>query len=278
LAAADRARTAAPRLEFGPGAKPGSLDDSWLPAKEVKRRLGFDPERVRERYELHGDDPGKLNTEVRELRLADGARWVSKRSSREIIRNELFLRRVIRRWFTRYFDTPRSLGYPMGGGQALMVMKRSAGDRSYVDTRLSLPQRVALALLVHTFGVSDVNAGNVLYESDGRATLIDFEQALSRQRPVTSRVPDEGIAAEMPWLSRRSLNSAEDYFPAAAQWRRLVARPETQAELRAMLLASGFEPAEAAAVLSRIQANAAQLDWIIQADVEFVNQFARRRP
>ncbi|MDD5629581.1 MAG: hypothetical protein PHU21_10990 [Elusimicrobia bacterium] len=276
LTAADRAAPAAPRLEFSPGPASASLDDSWLPPREARRRLGFDPELVKDRFNLHADDPGKLNTAVRELRLPDGRRLVSKRSSAEVIRNELLLRRVVRRWFGRYFDAPRSLAYPLGGGEALMVMERSPGGRSYVDTRLSLPQRAALAVLVHSFGVGDVNEGNVLYEDGGRVALIDFEQALSRHRPVTSRIPDEGIAAEMPWLSRRGLNRAEDYFPAAAAWRELLARPETQAELRGMMLASGFKADEVPGVLSVVQANAARLEWVIQADVEFVNQFARR--
>ncbi|MCX5797802.1 MAG: hypothetical protein NTY77_20115 [Elusimicrobia bacterium] len=276
LAAADRAAPAAPKLEFSPGRAAKGLDDSWLAPQEARKRLGFDPQTVKERFNLHSDDPGKLNTEVRQLNLPDGRVLVSKRSSAEIIRNEVFIRRVVRRWFGRYFDTPASVAYPLGGGEALMVMERSPGGRSYLDTRLSLPQRAALAVLVHSFGLGDVNEGNVLYEEGGRAALIDFEQALSSHRPVVSRIPDEGIAAEMPWLSRRSLNRAEDYFPAAAAWRGLLARPETQAELRAMLLASGFKAEDAPGVLARVQANAARLEWIIQADVEFVNQFARR--
>jgi hypothetical protein len=276
LAAADRAADPAPSLEFSPGRDSAKLDDSWLAPKEARRRLGFDPETVKDRTDLHSDDPGKLNTQVRELRLPDGSRLVSKRSSAAVIRNELFLRRVTRRWFSRYFDTPRSVAYPVGGGEALLVMERSPGGKSYFDTRLSLPQRVALALLVHTFGVSDVNEGNILYEEGGRVSLIDFEQALSERRPVVSRIPDERIAAEMPWLSRQRLNRAEDFFPAAARWRVLLAEPGTQAELRAMLLASGFSEAEVPRLLALAAANAARLEWIIQADVEFVNGFARR--
>jgi hypothetical protein len=276
LAAADRAAPPPPVLEFSPGRASASLDDSWLAPKEARRRLGFDPEKAKDRANLHSDDPGKLNTEVRELRLPDGSRLVSKRSSADIIRKELFLRRVVRRWFGRYFDAPRSAAYPVASGEALMVMEFSPGGKSYVDTRLSLPQRVALALLVHTFGLSDVNEGNVLYEEGGRVTLIDFEQALSERKPVVSRIPDESIAAEMPWLSRRSLNRSEDFFPAAAQWRALLAGPETQAELRAMLLASGFPETDVPRVLALATANAARLEWVIQADVEFVNQFSRR--
>ncbi|MBI5239752.1 MAG: hypothetical protein HY926_04710 [Elusimicrobia bacterium] len=276
LAAADRAAAAAPDLEFAPGRADAKLDDAWISAKEARKRLGFDPEQVQDRRDMHSDDPGKLNTQVRELRLPDGSQLVSKRSGAAVIRNELFLRRVVRRWFGRYFDAPRSVGYPVDGGEALMVMERSPGGRSYVDTRLSLPQRVALALLVHTFGIGDVNEGNVLYEDGGRVSLIDFEQALSEHKPVVSRLPDEGIAAEMPWLSRRKLNRAEDYFTAAARWRALLARPETQAELRAMLRASGFPEAEVPRLLALFQANAARLEWIIQTDAEFVNGFARR--
>lgn len=276
LAAADRAADPPPALDFAPGQADSRLDDSWLPAKEARRRLGFDPDGVRDRVNLHSDDPGKLNTEVRELRLPDGTRLVSKRSTAAIIRNELFLRRVVRRWFGRYFDAPRSVGYAAGSGEALLVMERSPGGKAYFDTRLDRSQRVALALLVHTFGLGDVNEGNVLYEEGGRVSLIDFEQALSEHRPVVSRLPDERIAAEMPWLSRQKLNRAEDYFPAAARWRALLAKPETRAELRAMLLASGFSEAEVPRLLDRFQANAARLEWVIQADVEFVNQFSRR--
>ena len=183
---------------------------------------------------------------------------------------------MVRRWFGRYFNSPRSVGYAVGSGEALMVMERSPGGKAYFDTRLDRSQRVALALLVHTFGLGDVNEGDVLYEEGGRVTLIDFEQALSEHRPVVSRLPDERIAAEMPWLSRQKLNRAEDYFPAAARWRALLEKPETGAELRAMLLASGFPEAEVPRLLARFQANAARLEWVIQADVEFVNQFSRR--
>ena len=174
LAAADRAAEPAPVLEFSPGKADSRLDDSWLSAKEARRRLDFDPDGVQDRVNLHSDDPGKLNTQVRELRLPDGTRLVSKRSTAAIIRNELFLRRVVRRWFGRYFNSPRSVGYAVGSGEALMVMERSPGGKAYFDTRLDRSQRVALALLVHTFGLGDVNEGNVLYEEGGRVSLIDF--------------------------------------------------------------------------------------------------------
>jgi predicted trehalose synthase len=166
---------------------------------EASRRLGFDPQTVKGRRNLHADEPGKLNTRIDQIAPPGRSPMVTKRSSASVIRNELFLRKVIRRWFARYFDTPRSLVIPQGQ-ESLMVMEFSDGQRSYVDTQLTLAQRAALAVLVHTFGLDDMNEGNVLYSAD-RVWLIDFEQALSRHQPNIRRLPDEGIAAEMPWLT-----------------------------------------------------------------------------
>jgi len=274
LAAADRDRPAGPALEFSPGHADPVLSDSLLSAREVRRRLGYDPATLKPGIRLHTDDPGKLNTVVLQIAPAQGPARVTKRASARIIHNELFLRHVVRRWFGRYFDTPRALGYPVGGGESLLVMEHVAGDKSYVDTRLDLSQRVALALLVHTFGVGDMNEGNILYTGGNGVSLIDFEQALSRSAPNLRRVPDESIAAEMPWLRRRASNHAENYFSGIRQWRELFLRPETQKELAAMLRESGFAPGEVPGLLAVFRANLEDLPWSIQADVEFVNHFS----
>jgi len=275
LAATDRGRPAGPGLEFAPGRPSPVLNDILVPAREVRRRLGFDPGAVKPGTLLHTDDPGKLNTVVRRIEPKKGPALVTKRASNRIIRNELFLRRIVRRWLSRYFETPRSLGYPVGGGESLLVMEHVEAGKSYFDTRLDLPQRVALALLVHTFGVGDMNEGNVLYAGSGVINLIDFEQALERSAPNLRRLPDERIAAEMPWLRRRSLNHAEDFFPGIRRWKQLFLQPETQQELATMLVESGFGRDEVPGLLTLFRANLDDLHWSIQADVEFVNQFVR---
>ena len=77
----------------------------------------------------------------------------------------------------------------------------------------------------------------------------------------------------MPWMSRFELNRIEDYQPAVRAWRALLAEPSSSAALLADFQAAGFSAEEAAAALEVVKANTADLDWTIQNDVDFVNQF-----
>lgn len=260
-------------IEFQSEAPKGILDDSKVSAKEARKRLGYAPWDVEDRQQLKFDD-AKLNTDVVRLHPKDKAPVVLKKSNWGVIRNELFVRKVVHRWFARYFETPAALAVE-DGYDSWMVMESASGAPSYFGTKANLEQRVALALLVHSFALSDMNEGNVLYPQVGRPVLIDFEQALGTRDPNTSRVPDERIALEMPWMSRAEPNVPEKYYPAASAWRALLARPGTQAELREMLLESGFKASEAEQVMASVRYNVSQLEAVILADAQFVNRFVR---
>lgn len=277
LARQDAAAKAGPVLSFGPAPKgPAGLDDTIVSGSEVNKRLGFDPFRTKTKIKLHGDDPGKLNTVLQSIEEPGKPKIVMKTASWDIIRSEVAVRRLARRFFGRYFRTPGSLAVKHGY-DSYMVMEKASASPAYYGTFLNLEQRVAAALFIHTFGINDVNPGNVLMPSDGGLPwLIDFEQAFGRSEPVAGRIPDEGIAREMPWMSRVTRNLVEDYQPGIRAWRTFLAKPETRTSILNDLAASGFPPAEAAALLARFDRNAADLDWTLQNDADFVNQFMDR--
>ncbi|MCR4293912.1 MAG: hypothetical protein NUW21_00135, partial [Elusimicrobia bacterium] len=277
LARRDAARPAAPRLVFGPAPEgPAGLDDTVVTPRELAKRAGYDPLRAQTKYKLHGDDPGKLNTVILAVESPGQVPYVVKIAQWDIIRNELALRRLARRFFGRYFRTPASVAVK-NGYESYMIMEKLDASPSHYKNPLNKEQRVAAALFLRTFGVSDVNPGNVLADHDGGLPwLIDFEQALGRAAPVAGRVPDERIALEMPWLSRDERNAVEDYQPGVRAWRGFLEKPETRAAIVADLTASGFTPAEAAGLLARFELNAADLDWTLQNDADFVNQFVDR--
>ncbi|MDP3544260.1 MAG: hypothetical protein Q8T11_17480 [Elusimicrobiota bacterium] len=277
LARRDAARPAAPRLVFGPAAKgPAGLDDTVVSAREAVRRAGYDALNAKTKYKLHGDDPGKLNTVILAVEAPGKTPYVVKIAQWDIVRNEVALRRLARRFFGRYFRVPASVAVK-NGYESYMVMEKLAASPSHYKNPLNKEQRVAAALFLHTFGVSDVNPGNVLSDHDGGLPwLIDFEQAFGRAAPVAGRVPDERIALEMPWMNRGERNAIEDYQPGVRAWREFLKKPETRAAIVADLAASGFTPAEAAGLLARFDLNAADLDWTLQNDADFVNQFVER--
>ncbi|HXT00572.1 MAG TPA: hypothetical protein VN915_07850 [Elusimicrobiota bacterium] len=275
LDAHDRALPPAPRLAFGPAGSAPYPDDAG-PAKRVRTALGYDPLTIRPRRMLHADDPGKLNTEVFSVAPPGKTEVAVKIAEWGVVRRELALRRVIRRWFGRWFDSPSAFGVA-AGRESYLVMEFKDGAPDHYQGRLPLEQRAALAVLVHAFGIWDVNPGNVLFPARGKPVLLDFEQALSRRAPVASRVPDEGIAVEMPWVSRFEINRAEDYQPAVREWRALLAEPASKAALVEDFKAAGYTAEEAAALLRLVEANTADLDWTIANDVEFANQFVKKR-
>ncbi len=276
LASYDAIAAKAPKLTFAAAPKgPAGLDDSVTTYKEAVKRLGYDPYRVKNPAKLHGEDPGKLNTTILLLRQPGKPQAIHKIAQWDIIRNEAVVRRFAKRWFGKYFRTPASVSVN-NGFESWMVMEKAEASSSW-KTPFNLEQRVAVALFAHTFGLSDVNQGNVLSPHDGGLPwIIDFEQALGRSQPVAGRLPDERIASEMPWMSRTELNRVEDYQPAIAAWREHLSKPGTQKAILDDLAAVGFTPGEAAYLLDRFLKNAADLDWSVQNDVDFVNQFVAR--
>jgi hypothetical protein len=269
----------APALVFSPAPKAaGGLDDSVTTRKEVVKRLGFDPFLSKTKVKLHGEDPGKLNTVLLSIEEPGKPKIVMKTAAWDIIRNEAAGRRLARRFFGRYFRVPASLSV-QDGYDSFMVMEKADASPSYYQGAFTLEQRVALALFIRTFGISDVNQGNVLAaHGDGLPWLIDFEQAFGRADPATGKhLPDERIAQEKPWMSLQVRNRIEDYQPAIAAWRAALAEPASRKGIEGDLLASGFTPAEAAWLLARFDLNAADLDWTLQNDADFVNQFVDRK-
>jgi hypothetical protein len=273
----DAARPSAPRLVFGPAAKgPAGLDDAVVSGGEVVKRLGWDPLTAKAPTKLHGDDPGKLNTTILAVSQPGKTPVVVKIAQWDIIRNEVALRRLARRFFGRYFRTPASLAVERGF-DSFMVMEKLDASPAYYKDAFDLEQRVAAAVFIRTFGVSDVNPGNVLAARDkGLPWLIDFEQAFGRSSPVAGRLPDERIALEMPWMSRMAHNRVEDYQPGVRAWREFLGKPETRTAILADLTASGFTAKQAAGLLDLFDRNAADLDWTLQNDADFVNQFVDR--
>jgi hypothetical protein len=277
LARRDAKTPAGPSLVFTAAAKgPAGLDDTVVKPAELQKRLGWDPLTAKHKIKLHGDDPGKLNTKITLVEQPGKPKIVVKEADWHIIRNEVALRRLVRRFFGRYVRVPGSLAVERGY-ESYMVMENLDAAPAHYSSVFSLEQRVALALLVRTFGVGDVNQGNVLAANDkGLPWLIDFEQAMGRTSPVAGRLPDERIALEMPWMSRFERNRVEDYQPGIRAWRAHLAKAGTRAEILSDLAASGFTPAEAANLSALFDVNAADLDWTLQNDADFVNQFVVR--
>lgn len=275
LAARDAVVPAAPKVSFRSGA-PGPYPDRVVSPAEIRKTLGYDPLFVKERLMLHADDPGKLNTQVFEVKQPGKPTVVVKIAGWHIVRNELAMRRVVRRFFGEGFSSPSAFGVN-AKHDSYLVMEKVEGSASFAVGRMDLKRRVALGIMARAFGLFDMNRGNVLFGPHDEPHLIDFEQALSRSGPVASRLPDEGIAWEMPWMSLSTMNRIEDYQPAIREWRALLAKPETQAELRADFVASGFTNDEATELLARVNANSGDLDWTLQSDADFVNQFVKRK-
>ena len=275
LAGQDRARPAAPEVSFTPASAPAAFPDRKGTGAEAAKGLGYDPLTAGPRRLLPQDDPGKLNTKIMSVEPPGKTPVVVKIAAWYIIRNELAVRRVVRRFFGRYFDVPSAAGVERGFDSYLVMELKPGSTRRY-DAPLTVEQRAALAVLAHAFGLSDMNPGNLLFPAEGKPVLLDFEQAFGRSRPVASRIPDESIAEEMPWASRRELNRIEDYQPAIREWRRTLAKEESRAALREDFIAAGFSPAQAADLLETVRLNTEDLDWAVQNDVDFVNHFAQR--
>ncbi len=276
LSRQDAARPPPPRGLFGPSKDAASLPDTLLSARDARRALGYDPLGVKDARKLHGDDPGKLNTQVHELRPAGAAPRVRKIAEIEIIRRELAVRRIIRRWFGRHFATPASVAFVMGH-EGVMVMERSQGGPYFARNTLTLTQRVALGVLARGFGLWDMNQGNILLAPGSLPVLIDFEQAFGSSEPVPGRIPHEGIALEMPWVSLHEPNAIEDYYEAIREWRVLFSKPETRAELAALLKDSGYPPDRARSLLDAFAGNVSRLEWTLLSDVEFANGFVGKK-
>jgi hypothetical protein len=274
LEARDAAAPPAPKIVFEAAPEPARFADRVATPKEIARAAGYDPTTAAPRLELHADDPGKLNTHVVSVQPKGKTPVVMKTAGWDIVRNELAIRRVVRRFFGAYFDVPDAYGVDRGL-DSYLVMEKSPGSKAWSHPPLTRGQRTALAILARAFGLGDMNPGNLLF-GDGKPVLLDFEQALSRSGPVVGRLPDERIAEEMPWMARNEMNRVEDFQPAVRAWRALLAEPATREALVSDFEAAGFTRPEAEAKLAVVEANSAALDWTLQNDVDFVNQFAER--
>lgn len=271
LARSDAAR-APPKVAFEGESQDAALSDRMVSPGLVRRALGYDPSKVRTRKRLHLDDPGKLNTELWRLEPEGKPPMVLKLADRDSIRRELAVRRIVRRWFAKYFATPRSLGFGAG-----MVMEFADGNPYWVGSRLGLEARVAFAILARTFGLDDVNPGNVLYRSQERPVLIDFEKSLHPVKPNFSRLMIDSIMEELPWMSSSQPNRIQDYLPAIAEWRELLGRPQSQRELETILVESGFSKDEVPGMLEVFRRNALGLELAVLADLEYANAYVEMK-
>jgi hypothetical protein len=277
LDARDRALPPPPAVAFGPEPGAAPFPDRVATPAEIARALGYDPLlQKKSRTMLHTDDPGKQNTEVFSVSPPGMKKVAVKISSWGIVRRELALRRVVRRFFGTYFETPSAFGVKRGL-DSYLVMEFHPGVGGYSHPPIDRAARAALGVLVHAFGVSDMNPGNVLFGSDHKPALIDFEQSLFVSAPVANRLPDERIATEMPWLSRRETNRIDDFEPAVRAWRRTLADPANRRALEADFAAAGYEAEEVPRLMAIVDLNTSRLDWTLQNDVDFVNQFVRTR-
>ncbi|MFH1725000.1 MAG: hypothetical protein ABII00_10320 [Elusimicrobiota bacterium] len=273
LARRDAARPPPAKLRFSRAQDDPALDNSLVKPRELRKRLGYDPLSASPRTMLHTDDPGKLNTEVFSIEPKSGPSRVVKIAEARIIQNELFLRKVIQRFFGAYFETPRSAAV-LNGQESYMVMEHAEGSRGWGQTPMSAAQRVALAVLMHTFGVSDVNPGNVLYSGE-RVILIDFEHVFGRATPNLSRIGDVTILWELPWVNGSDL-LIEDFVDGIRAWRELMAEPDAKRELETMMAESGFSEDEIAENAETVRLNLDDLNWTILTDVEFAEGFSRK--
>lgn len=273
MARRDAARAPPAALSFERGRADAVFSDEVVSPGALAKKLGYAPESVRSRTALHADDPGKLNTQVALLSPEGKRRAVYKGADLHIVRNELFVRKVIKAFFSRYFETPGALAV-LNGMDSYMVMEEAPGSKSWTGPKLTREQRAALGVLVHTFGLGDMNPGNLLFGD--KVWLIDFEQALSRRSPSSNRIPDERILQEMPWVDAKEPPPVEDFLPAVRQWRAFFNEAGTQESIGRMLAESGYTPEETARGLSVFRANVSQLEWTLQADVDFADGLRRR--
>lgn len=269
----DAARPPPPALEFRASRAPNDwLADRLIDEREMGKRFGFYPLKAKG-SNLHFDK-GKLNTSIAKVGSEESP-WARKISSPEIIRNELFMRKVVHRWFGAYFDAPWSVAR-FNGFDSYMMMEFVEGSHYGGGRRMDDARRAALGVLVNAFGLTDMNLGNIMSaRGKDKPVLLDFEQALSERGPVTNRIPDQGLLSELPWVDSGGRIEPEVFHGAIAGWRALFAKPETRAELKTMLLESGFEQAQAESLLARFARNTDRLSYTLQADAEFANYFYR---
>ena len=273
MARRDAARAPPAALRFERAPAHGVFSDEVVSPGTLAKRLGYDPAAVRSRTALHADDPGKLNTQVALLAPEGKRRAVFKGADLHIIRNELFVRKVLKAYFSAYFETPGALAV-LNGMDSYMLMEEAPGSKSWSGPRLTREQRAALGVLVHTFGLGDMNPGNLLFGE--KVWLIDFEQALSPRSASSNRIPDERILQEMPWVDAKEPPPMEDFLPAVRQWRSFFGQAATQEAVGRMLADSGFSPEETARALAVFRANVSRLEWTLQADVDFADGLRRR--
>lgn len=275
LARQDSKRPPAPKLEFSAAAHHPVLTDTMVPRSKFAKTLGYDPQTLTKVKLLPSQRNPAKTYQVWKIEPPNGSPRVLKVADKERIRRELAVRALIHRYFANHLRAPRAVGYD-GGWESGLVMEHVEGGPDWLGRSLTLEQRVALFLLAQTFGLYDLNPDGVLVDRQGRPWLIDFDQGFGRREAVTGRFPDETIVEEMPWVSRAERNAPEDYFPAIRAWRELYLKPETQGEVRNILLASGYQGQEAEALLAVFRANLRDMEPALQADVEFANFFVRK--
>lgn len=273
LAAADAARPAPRRYPFGEAApaRSGALTDEVVTAKELVKRLGFDPWQAKSKSRfVH--DANKLNTELYTVKEPGKPELFLKRADWWMIQRELAVRRIITRFFGHWFDVPHALAVN-AGRESYLVMEK-AGGSAHGQGNLTVEQRVAFAVLANALGLYDVNEGNVLYPFPPakKVTLLDFEQALGRRSPVPGRAT---FIEELPWLDRRKRMDVEDFHDGVRAWRAFFSRPGAAQALSADLAAAGYEPAQAAYLSSIVAANTEELHATIQDEVEYGNRSTR---
>lgn len=243
------------------------------PRRRVHAALGFAPEREAGRLLSL---PTKTDTRVVRIQTPDGgSTLVVKTASAEVVRRELFTRRILAEFegFRKNLESPPGVGFRTGwfGENGVLVQEDQPSDH---ETAPNTAQRAALAVLSYGLGLDDFDSDGVRKGTSGRLRALDFQSALKPLRPNMGPTP---LAATMLHVSKEFLNRGDDHRPLVRAWRAWLVQPGTRRVLLDHLAASGFSHRQAARALAVMHHNASLMESQLAMDVAHANQEFLRR-
>ncbi len=238
----------------------------------VIRRFGSLPHEAHSKFWLRRSD-GNAD-QFHRLFIVDGQDdpMVVKIERFSKVRNELFGRLVVRRYFSKWFDVPDAAAYRLRFG-AVLVMRKVGGIAGDPRTSSLEPSRkVPLFLLARTLGLEDVSWQNMLL-SDKKPCLLDMGEMLSRHAwtPPASRAKGKygTDPRSWPWVCNYWLSEYGDYDAAIRNWQRVVAKGERT--FKGMLARAGFSQNKRDAAWRTILRNVDLLPEIANQEIASVN-------